>query len=87
MLWTKNTEIKDNYDKIVSDAENTYKLAEKLIEKEYQDAIQASNDELTNILTIAQQKLDTTLKSNEKVPSKNWQHLVLVENFNTWRMV
>ena len=62
-----NKEIKEVYDRIVSDAGNVYKLAEKLIEKEYKDGILTSNDELNNKLIIAQKKLDAALEANNQL--------------------
>ena len=56
----------ENYDKIISDAENVYKHAETLIEKEYQDAKLTSDDELRNKLTIAKQKFDAALEAINK---------------------
>ena len=61
-----NKELKEIYDKIVSEEESLYKLAETLIEKEYQDVIQVINEELNNKLTIAQQKLDEALGANNQ---------------------
>ena len=64
----KVKELKESYHKSVADAETEYELTKENINKKYQDAIQASNVELENMLTLATQTLDaTTLEHNEKL--------------------
>ena len=50
----------------IEEAEKIHQITTKQIDKDYQDEIQISNDELANMLTLATQKLEAELEANKQ---------------------